>query len=153
MIFEGEYLNGKKWNGKQSVNTDNNIKYELKNEKGFLLEIDPLSQFIFESEYLNGMKNRKGKIYNKKGNFIFDEEYLNGMRNGKKYNDNKKLIFEGIYLYGHKKEGKEFFENGKIEYEGEYLFDKKWNGKEYDEFGEIIRIINNGIEEKEFQKI
>ena len=95
------------------------------------------------------MKNSKGKIYNKKGNFIFDEEYLNGMRNGKKYNDNEKLIFEGIYLYRHKKEGKEFFENGKIEYEGEYLFDKKWNGKEYDEYGEIIRIINNDIEKKE----
>ena len=73
------------------------------------------------------------------------------MRNGKckEYNGNEKLIFEGIYLYGHKKEGKKFFKNGKIEYEGEYLFDKKWNGKEYDEYGEIIRIINNDIEKKE----
>ena len=76
--------------------------------EGFSLKIDPLYKFIFESEYLNGMKNGKGKIYNKKCNLIFDGEYLNGMRNGKckEYNNNKKLKFEGIYLYGHKKEGK-----------------------------------------------
>ena len=148
LVFEGEYLNGKKWNGKQDIKTDNNKKYEIKNGKGFLLEFDCYDLIIFESEYLNGMKNGKGKIYGKNLNLVFEGEYLNGMKNGKskEYNDEGKLIFEGIYLYDHKKEGKEFFENGKIKYEGEYLFDKKWNGKEYAENGDIIKIINNGIE-------
>ena len=148
LVFEGEYLNGKKWNGKQDIKADNNKKYEIKNGKGFLLEFDCYDLIIFESEYLNGMKNGKGKIYGKNLNLVFEGEYLNGMKNGKskEYNDEGKLIFEGIYLYDHKKEGKEFFENGKIKYEGEYLFDKKWNGKEYAENGDIIKIINNGIE-------
>ena len=35
---------------------------------------------IFEGEYLNGMKNGKGKEY--EGKLIFEGEYLNGMRNG-----------------------------------------------------------------------
>jgi len=33
--FEGEYLNGKKWNGK-GYDTNKNIAYELVNENGYL---------------------------------------------------------------------------------------------------------------------
>ena len=39
MIFEGEFLNGKKWNGIANVNF-NNITYELRNGKGYFLEVD-----------------------------------------------------------------------------------------------------------------
>ena len=35
---------------------------------------------IFEGEYLNGVKNGKGKEYDDKGNIIFDGEYLNGKK-------------------------------------------------------------------------
>ena len=35
IVFEGEYLNGKKWNGK-GYNSENNIVYELSNGKGYL---------------------------------------------------------------------------------------------------------------------
>ena len=48
--FEGEYLNGKKWNGKgKEYYDDGKIK--------------------FEGEYLNGKKNGKGKEYYDNGKF------------------------------------------------------------------------------------
>ena len=37
-MFEGEYLNGEKWNG-NGYNNDN-IIYSLKNGKGFIKEYD-----------------------------------------------------------------------------------------------------------------
>ena len=39
LIFEGEYLNGKKWNGK-GYNDKNQIIYELKEGKGYMKEYD-----------------------------------------------------------------------------------------------------------------
>ena len=36
---------------------------------------------MFEGEYLNGLRNGKGKEYNSKGDLIFEGEYLNGERN------------------------------------------------------------------------
>ena len=40
-----------------------------------------------EYEYLNGYKNRKGKIYYRNGNLQIEGEYLNGKKwNGKIYN-------------------------------------------------------------------
>ena len=50
LIFDGEYLNGKRKSGKEYI--ENNI-------------------LIYEGEYLNG-KRKKGKEYNKKGNLIYD---------------------------------------------------------------------------------
>ena len=44
LIFEGEYLNGKR-NGKWKAYNENNI-------------------LIFEGEYINGERNGKGKEYN-----------------------------------------------------------------------------------------
>ena len=88
----------------------------------------------------------KGKEYDKEGKIIFEGEYLDNKKwNGKikEYYINK-LIFEGVYLYGHRYKGKEYH-NGKLEYEGEYLFDRKWDGKEYDENGNIINEIKNGM--------
>ena len=41
LIFDGEYLNGKKWNGKGKEYDD--------------------CKLIFEGEYLNGQRNGKGK--------------------------------------------------------------------------------------------
>ena len=45
-MFEGEYFNGKKWNGKGRG-------YEYTD----LYEYDYISSLIFEGEYLNGEKN------------------------------------------------------------------------------------------------
>ena len=44
--FDGEYLNGKKWNGK-GYYINNNLIYELKNGKGFIMEYDYNNQLKF----------------------------------------------------------------------------------------------------------
>ena len=55
LIFEGEFLNGKR-NGKGK-------------------EYDCLNELIFEGEYLNGKRNGKGKEYGNR-ELIFEGEYL-----------------------------------------------------------------------------
>ena len=60
--YEGEYLNGKIWNGK-GYNEDGKLEYEIKNGKGFIIEYNEWDK-IFEGEYLNGIRNGKGKEYN-----------------------------------------------------------------------------------------
>ena len=60
LIYEGEYLNGKK-NGKGK-------------------EYDYKCQLRFEGEYLNGKRNGKGKEYDGCGRLVFEGEYLNGKR-------------------------------------------------------------------------
>ena len=48
---------------------------------------------MFEGEYLNGVRNGKGKEYYDNGELIFEGGYLNGKRNGKgkEYNNKGKL--------------------------------------------------------------
>ena len=105
--FEGEFLNGKKWNGK-GYDKKRNIIYELKNGNGYIkkyyYEYYNRGHLIFEGEYKNGEKNGKGKEYNNYGNLIFEGEYKDGKKNGKgkKYYNGKELIFEGEYLKGKK---------------------------------------------------
>ena len=53
------------------------------------------------------------------------------------------MIFEGEYLYDHKRKGKSYI-NGKLEYEGEYVCDKKWHGEGYDKKGKKIYEVKNG---------
>ena len=60
LIFEGVYLNGKRWNGKGK-------------EHGLV------GLLIFEGEYLNGKRwNGKGKEFDKSYNLIFEVVYANG---------------------------------------------------------------------------
>ena len=59
LIFEGEYLNGERWNGKGK---------EYFNDK-----------LDFEGEYLNGKRSGKAKEY-LDGILIFEGEYLNGQK-------------------------------------------------------------------------
>ena len=75
--FEGEYLNGLRWNGK-GYDIQKNIVYELNNGKGYIKEYDNYGTLEFEGEYLNGPKNGKGKEYYWKGKLEFKGEYLNG---------------------------------------------------------------------------
>ena len=174
LIFEGEYLNGKR-NGKGK-------------------EYGKYGLVIFEGEYLNGKRNGKGKEY-EYGKLLFEGEYLNGKRNGKgkKYLcsncSNGELMFEGEYLNdkewigtkydddgniilklnNNNGEGKEYYSfavlkfvgeylngerngigkeyyyfDGKLKFEGEYLNNKEWNGKGYDSLGNIIYELKNG---------
>jgi len=117
--FDGEYLKGKKWNGR-GYDNKNKIIYELKNGTGFIKEFNGLMSF--EEEYLNGERNGKGKEFFK-NDLIFEGEYLNGERNGK---------------------GKEYYNFDKLKFDGEYKKGKKWNGKGYDNKNNIIYELKNG---------
>ena len=142
--FSGEYLNGKRWNGR-GYDKDGNFLYEIKDGKGFIKE-KYYNGSKFEGEFLNGEKNGKGKEYDfVLGEVSFEGEDLNGKRHGKgkEYNYKGELKFEGEYIYDQRIKGKEYhFEY--LEYEGEYLFDKKWNGKGFNSNGELIYELENG---------
>ena len=164
LLFEGEYLNGKR-NGKGK-------------------EYDKDGKLIFEGEYLNGKRNGKGKEYNDDGILIFEGKYLNGKRwDGigydknnnivselkegkgaiKEYDKYGKLIFEGEYLNGERHgKGKEYYYDGTLKFdgeylngkrhyrdgefifEGEYLYGNKWNGKYYYLLNNNVIEIKNG---------
>ena len=89
LIYEGEYLKGKR-NGKGK-------EYDINNN------------IVFEGEYLKG-KKIEGKGYDKDGNIIF---ILNRNRKGKEFYDNGEIQFEGEYLNGKRWNGKGFNYNGK----------------------------------------
>ena len=121
--FDGEYLNGEKWNGKARKYSNWNLN--------------------FEGEILNG-KITKGKeyIYNQ---LYFEGEYLNDKKwNGKIYNRDGKMECEIKDGKGYIKElengkGKEYYSReGILKYEGEYLNGKRnGKGKEYYENGKL----------------
>ena len=167
LLFEGEYVNGKKWNGKGYIN-NKQIIYELKDGKGYFKkyycnklrfegeylrgeingkgkEYDYDGNLEFEGDYINGKKNGKGKEYDRDGKLKFEGDYINGKRNGKgkEYDRDGKLKFIGEYLYGNKRKGKSYIK-GILEYEGEYLFDKKWNGKGFDKNNNILYELKEG---------
>ena len=90
LIFSGEILNGKRWNGKGK-------------------EYNEYNKLIFEGEYLNGKRKGKvknvfneGYIYqrNEYGVLVFEGEFMLDKRNGKRknYNDHRFLLYEGEYL-------------------------------------------------------
>ena len=141
LIFEGEYVNGKK-NGKGKEFYENNTP-ELK----------------FEGEYLNDKRNGKGKEYYINGKLIFAGEYLNSKRwKGKiygKYNNNYSelkggkgfikeydefnfIIYECKYINGERNgKGKELtFFDERLIYEYEYL-----NGKRHGIGMNIIMLV------------
>ena len=142
LIFEGEYLNGKRWNGK-GYNNQGIIEYELKEGKGNVKEYNWLTgKLIYEGEYSNGERNGKGKEYNDKNELIFKGEYINGKKwngKGKEYKY-EYLIYEGDYFNGQRNgKGKEYNDLGKLIYEGDYLNRKRnGKGKEYNDFGKLI---------------
>ena len=78
-MFEGEYKNGKRWNG-NGYNKNGNIEFEIKDGNGYIKEYYYNDQLEFEGEYLNGERNGKGKEYNSDGKLVFEGEYLKGKR-------------------------------------------------------------------------
>ena len=107
------------------------IKYNKSLQKN--ININIINYKFYSGKYIIYESNRIGKEYNGKDDrLIFEGEYLNGLRNGKgkEYYHNGKLKFEGEYLNGERNgKGKEYNDNGKLEFEGEYLNGKRWNGK------------------------
>ena len=83
LIYEGQYLKGKKWNGKIYSKSNQNL-YIIENGKGYIIEYDELfGKLIYEREYSNGERNGKGKEFWENDEVSFEGEYLNGKRNGK----------------------------------------------------------------------
>ena len=80
--LEGEFLNGKEWNTKE-YDKNGNIINEIKNGKGIIIKYDEFDNIIFRGEYLNGLKNGKGKEFFSNGKLKFEGEYLNDLRHGK----------------------------------------------------------------------
>ena len=144
--FDAEYLNGKKWYAKRY---EENAKYEIKEGKGFIKELDKNGKIKFEGQYLNGEKNGDGKEWDSKRGFLkFKGKYKNGLRSGYGYEFYyNNCLFEGEYLYGKRYGmGKDYSgdEDNSIVFEGIYLIGKKWDGKCYDKSKNAIYEINKG---------
>jgi len=163
--FEGEYLNGKKWNGKLLYGSSKTIIYEIKEGNRYKVDTNDnlYNQLIFEGEYLNGKKCGYGNEYryytktiendsDSDNNSVKSFGSLLGFYSDHSYSSSEKnetgtiyfLKFEGEYLFDFKKRGKEYFRNEKLEFEGEYVLNKKWEGKGYDENGNVIYELHNG---------
>ena len=82
MEYEGEYLYNNKYNGK-GYDENGNIIYEIINGNGTVKEYWDHGKLLFEGEYLNGKRHRKGKQYDYHGKLLFEDGYLNGKRKGK----------------------------------------------------------------------
>ena len=126
IIFEGEYLNGKKWNGNfiNDNNHNENILSKLENGKGMIKLYDD-NRLLFEEEYLNGERNGKGKEYFHYG--FFDREFGHFIYN-------RCITFEGEYLNDKKWNGKAYDKKGKEIYE---IKNGKGNIKEYNRYGDL----------------
>ena len=149
LIFEGQYKDEIKYNGKGYDNNGNEL-YELINGNGKIKEYDFLGNLIFEGEYLNG-KKWNGKEYHinqpnfsQYSNFEVKISFTPGnlyLEKDGKYYFKDQLIYEGQYLNGQRNGfGKEYDQrNGKLIFEGDYLNGKKWNGniKEYQYYGKL----------------
>ena len=78
LVFEGEYSEGNKWEGKGYDISSNKIIYEMKGGKGNCREYER-NKLIFEGEYLNGKRNGKGKgkeYIPLHGSIKFEGDYL-----------------------------------------------------------------------------
>ena len=66
LIYEDEYLNGKRWNVKK-FNIIGEFEFILKNRTGNIKDYNDDGKLIFEGDYLNGEKSGKGKEIYKMG--------------------------------------------------------------------------------------
>ena len=98
--FEGKYLADKKWDGK-GYYKNNEIIYELKEGKGYIKEYKDNYEIDYECEMINGEKNGNSKEYIS-GRLFFEGEYKNGIRNGKgrEYDKDGEIKFEGDFVNG-----------------------------------------------------
>ena len=72
---------------------DGNFTFKMIDGEGNGKEYDNDGKLRYDGEYLNGIKNGKGREF-KYNKLIFEGEYLNGERNGKgkEYYDLKTII-------------------------------------------------------------
>ena len=152
LLFEGEYLSGKK-NGKGKEYFYNELIFEgeYKNGKrnGKGKEFDS-GQLIFEGEYLNGKKWTgigyhtviDNNLYKpeKENNFFFEYNDNYDLLNYKKIDEKENVLIKNV-IY-ELKDGKGLvkeYNGNKLIFEGEYLNgEKNGKGKEYNRNGNLI---------------
>ena len=155
--FEGEYLSGKKIEGKEYDINGNLVLILEKNGDG--KEFYKNEYIQFKGKYYNGkrwngelidyinneeyeIKYGKGwyKEYHFNGEIKFEGEYVNGeIIYGKEYNENGKLIYEGEFSKGERNgNGREYYIDGGLRSEGEYYHGKLRKGKEYNCNGKLL---------------
>ena len=131
LVFEGEYRNGKRYNGTNIIKMREKVYYFII-ERGIFVQvkiekINP-NDLVYEGDCING----KGKILNIDGKILFIGEFRNGLKfKGKEFNSNKKLIFEGDYSEGgliFNGKGKEYLDKELI-FDGEYKEGYRYEGK------------------------
>ena len=132
LLFEGEFSQGKRWNGK-------------------IKEYDSNGVLLFDGEYKEGEKSGVAKEYKLDGELKFEGVYKQGKRwngNGIEYYGGK-IVFEGIYNEGKKWDGKgkEYDHNDKLTFEGEYKEGIKF-GKEYEYKGNLMIEYECNVEKK-----
>ena len=96
MKFEGKILSLYRYNEDSGISyyLNNNNYNVLKNGKGFIKEYYYDNKLKYEGEYLNGIKNGKGKEFNISGKLIFQGQYLNGKKwNGEGYDLNNEVVY------------------------------------------------------------
>ena len=136
--FDGEYMNGKKWSGIEYDKQGRTINV-LENGNGYIKEFDDEGNLIFKGEYKNGEKNGKGYEYSIFGTVKFDGEYKNGKRNGKGIifnNDNK---IKGEFINGQLNGKADEYNNNILIFKGEFKNGKRnGKGKLYDSKKRLI---------------
>ena len=134
LIFEGEFRNGKRYNGTYIIKMREKVYYYII-ERGIFVQkkVEKINRddLVYEGDCING----KGKIINIDGKILFIGKFKDGLKyEGKEFNSNKKLIYEGVYKGGFifNGSGKEYLDKELI-YEGEYKEGYKYKGntKEY----------------------
>ena len=102
--FEGEYLNGKILNGKGYDDKGNLVLVIDKNGNG--IEFYKNGKMQFEGKYYNG-KRWNGKVFNYRGKEVCELKYGTGVITEYGYNGQK--LYEGNYINGKRNgKGKEF---------------------------------------------
>ena len=149
--FEGEYLKGKRWNGK-GYNDKGEEEYELIDGCGKIL-LYSRGKLKFEGDCKDGLCI--GKEY-EKDKIVFEGEYLNGKKHGKgkEYTIDGKIKYDGEYYDGERWKGMawNYYSNGELEYEGEYIYGKL-NGKyKYFYRGGITKVEGNYLNGKKCGK-
>ena len=96
ILFEGEYLNGKRWNG-NIYNILGIKEFEITEGSGYINDYNINGIRIYSGYFAKGIKQG------------FGSEYFEG-----------KIEYEGIFINGKRDiEGTEYYSSGKKEYEGD----------------------------------
>ena len=152
LLYEGEYKNGKRWNGKM-YNNNEDLELVLKKGNGNGKEYDFLSNLNYEGNYINGNREGIGKEFND-NKMIFEGHYVDDEKNGegKEYNKLGKLIFKGKYRNGKIDEGTimEYYKN-QLLFKAEYV--KYWNEHENITIIDSNKYFNNTSKEYQIKKL